>query len=81
MPGPYSAREVISVLTSHGFTRQPSGGGSHEKFVYRHPESGEKRVVTVPLHDELAPGTLDSIAKQAGANDVQAFRDWLDANR
>ena len=78
MPGPYSAREVIKVLTNHGFRRISSSGGSHEKLVYTHPDTGEKRVVTVPLHDELAPGTLDSIAKQAGANDVRAFRDWLD---
>ena len=80
MPDPYSAREVIAVLSDHGFVRQPSSGGSHEKFVYVDPNTGEKRVVTVPLHDELAPGTLDSIAEQAGANDVQAFREWLDEN-
>ena len=78
MPGPYSARDVIKVLTNHGFRRVSSSGGSHEKFVYTNPDTGERRVVTVPLHSELAPGTLDSIAKQAGANDVQAFRNWLD---
>lgn len=80
MPDPYSARDIISVLTSHGYRRAESGGGSHEKFVYIHPDIGEKRVVTVPLHDELAPGTVDSIAEQAGANDVQAFREWIDEN-
>jgi predicted RNA binding protein YcfA (HicA-like mRNA interferase family) len=69
---------VIRVLTNHGFRRVSSGGGSHQKLVYTHPHTGEKRVVTVPLHRELAPGTLDSIARQAGANDVQAFRRWLD---
>jgi predicted RNA binding protein YcfA (HicA-like mRNA interferase family) len=78
MPGPYSARDVIKVLTDHGWRRVESGGGSHQKFVYTDPNTGEKRVVTVPLHDEVAPGTLDEIAKQAGANDVQAFREWLD---
>jgi predicted RNA binding protein YcfA (HicA-like mRNA interferase family) len=78
MPDPYSAREIISVLTSHGYCRAESGSGSHEKFVYVDPNTGEKRVVTVPLHDELAPGTVDSIAEQAGANDVQAFREWID---
>jgi len=79
MPGPYSGREVIKVLTDHGFRRAPATGGSHEKLVYTDPNTGERRVVTVPLHDEIAPGTLDKIAKQAGANDVQAFRSWLDA--
>lgn len=78
MPDPYSARDVIKVLTDHGYRRAPSSGGSHEKLVFIDSNTDEKRVVTVPLHDELAPGTLDSIAKQAGANDVQAFRDWLD---
>jgi predicted RNA binding protein YcfA (HicA-like mRNA interferase family) len=80
MPGPYSARDVIKVLTDHGWRRADSGGGSHEKFVYTDPNTGERRVVTVPLHGEIAPGTLDEIAKQAGANDVQAFRDWLDGS-
>jgi len=30
------------------------------------------------MHDELATGTLQSIAKQAGANDFDEFCDWLD---
>jgi predicted RNA binding protein YcfA (HicA-like mRNA interferase family) len=78
MSPPYFAHEIISVLTSHEYRRTESGGGSHEKFVYVDPNTGEKRVVTVPLHEELALGTVDSIAEQAGANDVQAFRDWID---
>jgi predicted RNA binding protein YcfA (HicA-like mRNA interferase family) len=78
MPSPYSPRQVISVLTSHDFQRVESSAGSHEKFVYEHQDIGKKRDVTVPLHDELASRTLDSIAKQAGVDDVQAFREWLD---
>lgn len=39
------------------------------------PDTGEKHVDTVLVHDELAPGTLNSIAKQGGANDVQTFRE------
>jgi hypothetical protein len=34
--------------------------------------------VTVPLHDELATGTLRSIASQCEADDFQAFMDWLE---
>ena len=45
---------------------------------YIDPNTGEKRYVTVPLHDELAPDTLQSIAKQAGADNFQAFLDEMD---
>jgi len=73
----YSGREVAKVLTRHGFT--PTGShGSHRRFSYKHPETGEVRHVDVPMHDELATGTLQSIAKQAGANDFDEFCDWLD---
>jgi len=34
--------------------------------------------VSVPLHDELATGTLKSIAEQAGADDFQAFLDAIE---
>ena len=69
------------MLTDKGFTPQSGGGGgSHRKLVYVHPETNEKRVVTVPMHDELATGTLRSIADQAGANDFDAFCEWIDRN-
>ncbi|WP_157573603.1 type II toxin-antitoxin system HicA family toxin [Haloplanus natans] len=42
------------------------------------PEYREKRTVSVPLHDELATGTLKSIAEQAGAEDFQQFLDAID---
>jgi hypothetical protein len=34
--------------------------------------------VTVPLHDEIATGTLRGIAEQAGADDFQAFLNAID---
>lgn len=52
--------------------------GSHVKLAYVHGPTGEKRYVTVPMHDELATGTLRSIAEQAGAEDFQAFLDEMD---
>ncbi|GFN22177.1 type II toxin-antitoxin system HicA family toxin [Thermanaeromonas sp. C210] len=55
-----SGREVIKALTKAGF-RQASQRGSHVKM--RHPSG---RTAIVPLHDELAPGTLRSVLKQAG---------------
>lgn len=48
------------------------------KLRYIDPNTGEKRTVIVPLHDELDTGTLRSIAEQAGADDFQAFLDEMD---
>lgn len=76
----FSGREVAKVLHGHGYTPVGSGGGSHRKFVYEHPDTGEKRVVTVPMHDEISIGTLQSIADQCGANDFDAFCEWLEAS-
>ncbi|WP_435365328.1 type II toxin-antitoxin system HicA family toxin [Haloarchaeobius sp. DYHT-AS-18] len=52
--------------------------GIHVKLRYIHPKTDEKRTVIVPMHDELDTGTLQSIAKQAGADDFQAFLDAID---
>ncbi len=47
------------------------------KLEYVNPDTGKKRYVTVPLHDELATKTLRSIADQAGAHCFQAFLDEM----
>jgi len=52
--------------------------GSHVKLRYVHPETGERRTVVVPLHGELATGTLRNVARQAGADDFQAFVEAID---
>ena len=57
------ARDAISLIESDGWclTRQK---GSHEQ--YRHPR--KRGLVTIAVHkmsDDLAPGTLNSIFKQA----------------
>ena len=57
------ARDAISLIESDGWylTRQK---GSHKQ--YRHPR--KKGIVTIAVHkmsDDLAPGTLNSIFKQA----------------
>lgn len=74
---PYSGEEIVKALGKWGFTRVDQTG-SHVKLRYIHPKTGEKRTVTVPLHDELATGTLKNIAEQAGANDFQAFLDEME---
>jgi predicted RNA binding protein YcfA (HicA-like mRNA interferase family) len=56
-------REVIRLIESDGW-RHARTRGSHRQF--NHPT--KRGVVTVPgtPNDELAPGTLNSILKQAG---------------
>ena len=55
-----SGAQVVKALGKAGFG-QVSQRGSHVKLPHE-----EGRVVIVPLHDELALGTLRSILRQAG---------------
>lgn len=57
-----SGRQAISALAKAGFFRVGQRG-SHVKL--RHEDG---RVGIVPLHAELARGTLRSIIRQAGLN-------------
>lgn len=73
----YSGQEIIKALQKWNF--QPvNQTGSHVKLRYTDPNTKAVRVVIVPLHNELATGTLWSIANQAGANDFQEFLDAID---
>lgn len=74
----YSGDEIINALGKWGYKPVPGGKGSHTKLRYIDPNTGEKRTVIVPNHDELATGTLREIAEQAGANDFQKFLDAID---
>lgn len=64
-----SGDEVLRALAKVGFSRV-SQKGSHVKL--RNPQ---KRTVIVPMHRELARGTLASILRQAGldAEDFSAL--------
>lgn len=73
----YSGQEIVKVLTRHDF-EVVGGSGSHRRLAYTDPNTGERRVVTVPMDDEISPGTLRSIAEQAGANDFDAFIEWVE---
>ena len=64
-----SGAEVVAALTKNGFTRV-SQKGSHIKL--RRAE----HTVIVPLHRELAPGTLRSILRQSGLTPAE-FVDLL----
>ena len=51
--------EVITALSKKGF-RYKSQRGSHAKY------SNGQRIAVIPMHDEVARGTLKSILLQAG---------------
>jgi predicted RNA binding protein YcfA (HicA-like mRNA interferase family) len=69
-----SGREVIRVLERLGFA-QVRQRGSHVVLRKDAPEGPLGCVV--PLHDELAVGTLRGILRQAGVT-PQAFKDASD---
>ena len=60
-----SGAEVVQALERAGFAGV-SQRGSHRKL--RHPDG---RVVIVPMHRELASGTLASILRQAGLSPAE----------
>ncbi len=56
-------RDVLRALASFGF-QTVSMRGSHAK-LRRVLVSGEQQTLTVPMHKQLAPGTLHAIFRQA----------------
>ncbi len=58
-----TAPEVVGVLGRFGF-EVASTRGSHAKLV-RIVDSGEKQVLTVPMHAQLRTGTVRAIYRQA----------------
>lgn len=76
----FSGEEILSVLRKFGYHHDRTRG-DHAILKYTHPETGETRTVTVPLHDRVRIGTLQSIADQCGANDFRAWCRWIDEHR
>ncbi|WP_323677663.1 type II toxin-antitoxin system HicA family toxin [Halorubellus sp. PRR65] len=70
----------MKVLRKHRF-RPINRTGSHVQLRFEDPETGEVRNVTVPMHESISTGTLRSIASQAGADDFDAFCEWIDRHR
>lgn len=58
-----TSREVLRILRGFGF-EIVSTRGSHAKLV-RVTASGERQVLTVPVHSELPTGTVRAIYRQA----------------
>ncbi|ADL41973.1 YcfA family protein [Caldicellulosiruptor obsidiansis OB47] len=54
-------QEIIRALKKAGF-REVSQKGSHFKLKKENPTS----IVIIPMHEEVARGTLKSILEQAG---------------
>jgi predicted RNA binding protein YcfA (HicA-like mRNA interferase family) len=77
----FSGREVVKVLVNAGGFEWRRTVGDHAQLYYEHPTNEDDcRQVTVPLHDELRTGTLREIADRAGAQDFEAFCEWIDRN-
>lgn len=58
-----SSGDVLRILHRFGFTVSGQRG-SHAKLVRVAP-SGERQILVVPLHRNLATGTLHAIYRQA----------------
>jgi predicted RNA binding protein YcfA (HicA-like mRNA interferase family) len=58
-----SARQILQIFRAFSFA-VVSVRGSHAKLK-REIEGGPPQVLTVPLHKELAPGTVQAIYRQA----------------
>jgi predicted RNA binding protein YcfA (HicA-like mRNA interferase family) len=71
-PLPY--REVKRRLEAAGFAVYAQKG-SHMKFVREEPDG--LRVVIVPVHREMAVGTLRSVLRQAGLTPEEFEVLWL----
>lgn len=56
-------RNVVQALRTVGFEVERTRG-SHATLS-RGAATGERQILTVPLHKELAPGTLHAIHRQA----------------
>jgi predicted RNA binding protein YcfA (HicA-like mRNA interferase family) len=65
-------KTIIKILKKLGFS-EVSQKGSHLKLK---KESPKKLVVIIPMHDEIAKGTLKSILEQANL-DIDHFLEFL----
>jgi predicted RNA binding protein YcfA (HicA-like mRNA interferase family) len=66
-----SGREIVGVLTKIGFAIV-GRKGSHVRLKRR--RGGQVLIVIVPMHGELAKGTLKSILRQANLTTEDLLR-------
>lgn len=74
----FSGRLIVAVLRTFGY-RPVSWEGCHVRLRYEDPETGDVRFVDVPMHDEVALGTLEHVAEQCGADNFHDWCRWIDA--
>jgi predicted RNA binding protein YcfA (HicA-like mRNA interferase family) len=80
-PRQFSSREVLKVLYKAGYRRSNASGGSHV-VVTKKDHGGNSYNVTIPMgKDPIPPGTIRSIASQAGSQDFDEFCKWIDRER
>lgn len=79
----FSGEEVYMVLVNVGGFEHVRTTGDHLILRWDPPaeHDTEPRIVTVPLHDSVSVGTLRDIADSAGADDFDAFCEWIARNR
>ena len=61
-------REVVALIEDDGW-QIVATRGSHRQ--YRHPRKPGRVTVAGKLSDDMAPGTLNSILKQAGLKETR----------
>ena len=76
----FAGEEIVRVLQKFGYRRDRTRG-DRAILKYTNPDTGERRPVTVPLHDRIRLGTLQNIADQCGAKDFRAWCRWMDEHR
>jgi predicted RNA binding protein YcfA (HicA-like mRNA interferase family) len=64
-----SGERIVNALERLGFARERQRG-SHIVMA-RLDAAGRRRVCVVPLHDEVAVGTLRSVLRQAGVSPAE----------
>ncbi|UCE18135.1 MAG: type II toxin-antitoxin system HicA family toxin [Gemmatimonadota bacterium] len=56
-------REIIKIIEVDGWYRVKARSGHRQ---YKHPHKRARVTIAGKLSDDLAPGTLNSVLKQAG---------------
>ena len=76
----FDGLEIIKALRKHGFLLVDRTG-SHVKLRYNDPTTGEVRNMTVPLKDSdrISQDTYRSIAYQCGAEEFDAWCEWIES--
>ena len=59
-----TSREILRILHGFGF-EMIAQKGSHAKLCRELP-GGERQILTIPVHKEMATGTVMAIYRQAG---------------